>query len=515
MSENRHRGGRAGGHDGAVMDDEQCYRVASSRDGRFDGMFVTAVLTTGIYCRPSCPAMTPRRRNVRFYRTPAAAQEAGFRSCKRCRPDSAPGSPEWDARADVVARAVRLIADGTVEREGIAGLAGRLVYSPRQLHRLVSAEIGTGPLRLAVAHRVQNARTLLETTDLPVTEVAWAAGFSSIRRFNELIREVYALSPTEIRAAGRATRPVTGRPGEAAQVLVARLAYRPPMDLDATLRFLGRRAVPGAEEFDGQTYRAVLRLPHGLGVVTVPAVTVGGSRPAVECEFRLDDVRDYAAAVARLRRLLDLDADPAAVAADLSADPVVGPAVSAHPGRRVPGATLASEVALRAVLGQQVSVAAARSLAGRLTAMFGTPLSQPTGSLVRALPSPEALAETDPATFGLPRRRAATLHALATGLATGAVDLDPGCDREQAERDLLAVPGIGPWTAAYVRMRALGDPDVFPPGDLGLRRALARYDAATAGSVGPEMWKPWRSYAAVHLWASDEGPRHPQEEELS
>ena len=499
------------------MDDEHCYRVASSRDGRFDGMFVTAVLTTGIYCRPSCPAMTPRRRNVRFYRTPAAAQEAGFRSCKRCRPDSAPGSPEWDARADVVARAVRLIADGVVEREGIAGLAARLGYSARQLHRLVSAEIGTGPLRLAVAHRVQNARTLLETTDLPVTEVAWAAGFSSIRRFNELIREVYALAPSEIRAAAAGRRPVAARPGEGGQVLVARLAYRPPMDLEATLRFLGRRAVPGAEEWDGRTYRAVLRLPHGLGVVTVPAATTGGPRPAVEVQLRLDDVRDYAAAAARLRRLLDLDADPAAVEADLAADPVIGPAVRAHPGRRVPGAALATEVAIRAVLGQQVSVAAARSLAGRLTAMYGTPLAEPAGSLGRAFPSAEALAGADPATFGMPRRRAGTLQTLATRLASGAIDLDPGCDRDRAERDLLAVPGIGPWTAAYIRMRALGDPDVFPPGDLGLRRALAaRADGAGgAGTVTPGTWKPWRSYAALHLWASDEAPHHIQEEKLS
>ena len=272
------------------MDDDHCYRVASSRDGRFDGTFVTAVLTTGIYCRPSCPAMTPKRANVRFFPTPAAAQDAGFRACKRCRPDAAPGSPEWDSRADLVARAVRLIGDGVVEREGIEGLSRRLGYSSRQLHRLVSAELGTGPLRLAMAHRVQNARALLETTDLPVTEVAWASGFGSIRQFNDRVREVFALTPSEIRSRSRrAATDLSSRRshGQGEHTVDAQLTYRPPMDLAGLLEFLGHRAVPGLEEWDGTTYTRVLDLPHGPGLATVtgtePVRGRTGTRPSGGC----------------------------------------------------------------------------------------------------------------------------------------------------------------------------------------------------------------------------------------
>ncbi|HET9731515.1 MAG TPA: AlkA N-terminal domain-containing protein [Acidimicrobiales bacterium] len=508
-----------------MIDDERCYRVAASRDGRFDGLFVTAVLTTGIYCRPSCPARTPARANVRFYPTPAAAQEAGFRACKRCRPDSAPGSPDWDLRADVVARAVRLIGDGAVEREGVGGLAGRLGYGPRQLHRLMSAEIGTGPLRLALAHRMQTARSLLEHTGLPVTEVAWAAGFSSIRRFNEAVRSVYRQSPSQIRAAsrpappGRAAASGPGGPGPAADggmtVLSARLAYRPPMDIGSTLGFLGRRAVPGVEEFDGTRYRAAVRLPHGPAVVAIPAEVTTGRRPHVECEVQLSDVRDYPAAVSRLRRLLDLDADPAAVAADLGNDRLLGPLVATRPGLRVPGTMSPDEVAVRAVLGQQVSVAAARVVAGRLAALHGgDPLgagdpvgcADPAGGAggpLRPFPTAEALADADPATFPLPRARAATVHRLAAALAGGRIDLRPGCDRDRAERELLALPGIGPWTAAYIRMRALGDPDVYLPGDRALERAAGPADRRYAEA---DRWKPWRSYAVVHLWGSLDGP---------
>ena len=478
------------------MDDDHCYRVASSRDGRFDGTFVTAVLTTGIYCRPSCPAMTPKRQNVRFFATPAAAQDAGFRACKRCRPDAAPGSPDWDARADLVARAVRLIGDGLVEREGIDGLSRRLGYSTRQLNRLVTAELGTGPLRLAMAHRVQHARALLETTDLPVTDVAWASGFGSIRQFNDRIREVFALTPSEIRARRRPLAPASA--GLGAHTVVARLTYRPPLDLAGLLDFLGRRAIPGVEAWDGRTYTRTLDLPHGTGLASVstePGPPQGkSSLPSVACTLRLTDVRDYATAVSRLRRMLDLDADPVAVSSALGTDPGLRDAVASGPGRRIPGTVSPFELAVRAVLGQQVSLASARATAGRITARFGQPLEM-AGPPWMTFPRPDVLADASPADLPVPGRRAATLIALATAVASGGIALDPGADRDETERHLLGLPGIGPWTAAYIRMRALGDPDVFLPGDLVLDRALASHRG------DPTTWKPWRSYAVAHLWA--------------
>lgn len=517
------------------MDADHCYRVASSRDGRFDGTFVTAVLTTGIYCRPSCPAMTPKRENVRFYPTPAAAQEAGFRACKRCRPDAAPGSPEWDARADLVARTVRLIGDGVVEREGIRGLSSRLGYSVRQLHRLVAAELGTGPLRLAMAHRVQNARALLETTDLAVTDVAWAAGFGSIRQFNDRIREVYALSPSEIRRRARAAtagsrpfgtpqpgthqpgnpQPATPQPGtpqRRAHTILANLTYRPPFDLGALLGFLGRRAVPGVEEWDGCTYTRILDLPHGFGVVTLNQVTRNvatspddlnrpvakrTSHPALPCLLRLTDIRDYSTAVCRVRRLLDLDADPQAIAEGLGDSPALGPLVTSAPGRRLPGTADGFEMAVRAVVGQQVSLGSARSTCSRIAADFGRPVKDD-GRTWNLFPDADALAGADPDRLTLPRRRAATVVALAREVADGRVALHPGADRDETERLLMAIPGIGPWTAAYIRMRALGDPDVFLPGDLGLERWLG----TVADRPDPATWKPWRSYAAAHIWAT-------------
>jgi AraC family transcriptional regulator of adaptative response / DNA-3-methyladenine glycosylase II len=478
-----------------VMDDDHCYSVASSRDGRFDGAFVTAVTTTGIYCRPSCPAMTPKRNHVRFFPTPAAAQEAGFRACKRCRPDAAPGSPDWNARADLVARAIRLIGDGVVEREGISGLSRRLGYSTRQLHRLVFAELGTGPLRLALAHRIQNARALLETTDMPITDVAWASGFGSIRQFNDRIREVYAATPTELRA--KASRSWGGTSPASPGTIAARLAYRPPIDLPCLLGFLGQRAVPRVEAYDGSTYRRVLRLPHGLGVVTVSSEVPKVPRPYVSVRLRLDDVRDYSTAVARLRGLLDLDADPSAVSTCFAGDPVLGPLVAARPGLRLPGAVDGEEMAIRAILGQQVSVAGARTLAGRLASTYGERLAEPDGDLNTAFPGISRLGAADPESLPLPRRRAASLLRVARQVNGRGLTLDPGSDRDEAEARLLEIPGIGPWTASYIRMRALGDPDVFLASDLGITRALTAHPVPNA-----EVWKPWRSYATVHLWSA-------------
>ncbi|SNS27357.1 DNA-3-methyladenine glycosylase II [Geodermatophilus pulveris] len=473
------------------LDPERCYRAVASRDARFDGWFVTAVATTGIYCRPSCPARTPLPGNVSFYSTAAAAQGAGYRACRRCRPDAVPGSPEWDVRADVVARAMRLIGDGEVERSGVPGLAARLGYSERQLHRLLVGELGVGPLALARAQRAQTARLLLETTDLPVSDVAFAAGFASIRQFNDTVREVFATTPTGLRRT-RAAAPL-GTPGR----LTLRLAARAPYEAAEVLLFLGGHAVPGLEEWDGTTFARVLDLPHGPGVVQLSPAADGG--PAVTARLQLTALRDLGTAVARCRRMLDLDADPAAVDGVLGADPALGALVAAAPGRRVPAAPDADELAVRAVLGQQVSVAGARTLTARLLRAAGTPMPEPVGTLTHAFPRPAALADADLAAVGLTGARRRTVHALAEALDSGAVTLDPGADRAEAGRALQAVRGIGPWTAAVVAMRGLGDPDVWLPGDLALRRSLAALGSSDAEAA--TRWRPWRSYAVMHLWA--------------
>lgn len=481
------------------MDHETCYRAVRSRDARFDGWFVTAVRTTGIYCRPSCPATTPRPRNVEFLPTAAAAHLAGFRACRRCRPDASPGSPDWNIRSDTVARTMRLISDGVVDRDGVSGLAARVGYSERQLHRLLLAEVGAGAQALARAQRAHTARILIETTALPFSSVAFAAGFASIRQFNDTIHAVYATTPGALR--GRVSRAVAGSPG----TLHLRLPVRQPHDAAATLRFLGRRAVPGVETYDGTTYRRSLLLPHGDA-----QVSLRGQAGHVGCTLLLADPRDVVPAVARCRRLLDLDADPTAVDDALAADPVLAPLVSDQPGLRVPGCVDGTEMAVRAVLGQQISISGARSLAGRLVAMFGKPLTDPIGDVTHQFPAAGALASADPATLPMPRRRAETLVQLCAALATGRVDLDAGADRAAAEAHLLTIRGIGPWTAGYLRMRALGDPDVFLPQDLGLRRALEKLGpphAAVAAAELARRWQPWRSYAVMRLWSTPKEAR--------
>ncbi|MGH8906870.1 MAG: AlkA N-terminal domain-containing protein [Egibacteraceae bacterium] len=475
-------------------DFERCYRAVQSRDERFDGWVYTAVTSTGIYCRPSCPAVLPKRAHVRFYPTAAAAQVGGFRACKRCRPDAVPGSPEWDQRADLAARAMRLIADGVVDRDGVAGLARRLGYSERHLHRQLVAEVGAGPLALARAQRAHTARGLVETTAVPFAQVAFAAGFASVRQFNDTIRGVFAATPTELRRrAGPACQGPSG-------AIALRLPYRAPCHVAGLLGFLGARGVPGVEEVSGQVYRRTLRLPYGTGVVEL---SEGGAH--VACRLWLDDLRDLGAGVQRCRRLLDLDADPVAVAELLGEDPLLGPLVRDCPGRRVPRTVDGAELAVRAVLGQQISVAGARTLAGRLVARYGKPLTAPDGGLTHLFPQAEVLAEADPRELPMPRTRADTLTRLARVLSTGDLVLDPGADRQAAVAALQALPGIGPWTAGYVAMRALGDPDAFPASDLGLRKAAERLGApgrTAALQRLAERWRPWRSYAAQHLWST-------------
>jgi AraC family transcriptional regulator of adaptative response / DNA-3-methyladenine glycosylase II len=500
----------------AALDDERRYQAAVSKDPRFDGVFFIAVTSTGIYCRPSCPAITPKRANMRFYRSAAAAQEAGFRACKRCRPDASPGSPEWNIRADVVGRAMRLIADGVVDRDGVEGLARRLGYEQRQVRRLVTVELGAGPLAIARAQRAQTARILTETTALPLSEIAFAAGFASIRQFNATVQEVFAMTPTELRnVRGRVPKtrrltlaPVAGDPA-APGLIRLRLAYRAPIDGERMLSYLGARAIPGVEEIRDGRYRRTIMLPNGPGILSL--AHFGAATGYVACELQLEDLRDLTAAVQRCRRLLDLDADPEAVTGYLSSDPVLGPLALANPGRRSPGHVDGNELALRAVLGQQVSVAAARRLGARLVAAYGKPLSRPDGPLTHCFPEAETLAAADPAALPMPRSRALALTGLASALASGELVLDPGAERDRAEAVLLALPGIGPWTASYIRMRALSDPDAFLPSDVGVLDALGRLGAipegtprARAGRAAAalaESWRPWRSYAVHHLWA--------------
>jgi AraC family transcriptional regulator of adaptative response / DNA-3-methyladenine glycosylase II len=484
---------------GSVIEDfERCYQAAKSRDPRFDGWFFTAVSTTGIYCRPSCPAMTPKRENVRFYPSAAAAQQVGFRACKRCRPDAAPGSPEWDGRADVVARAMRLIADGVVDRSGVPGLAARLGYSVRQLQRMLVAEVGAGPIAIARAQRAQTARVLIETTTLSMAEIAFASGFSSVRQFNDTIRMVFAAAPTGLRRrAGDSSSPRDGAPG----ALVLRLPFRRPLCPDNLFGHLAATAVPGVEEVRGGAYRRTLRLTHGPGIVELTPTP-----EHVVCRVMLSDLRDLTTVIARCRWLLDLDADPAAVDELFRSDPGLGPIVTQAEGRRVPRCVDGTELAVRAVLGQQVSTAAARTYAGRIVAQCGEPVSDPHGGLTHLFPTPEALEGVDVA---MPATRRRSLAALVDALRSQRLSLDPGCDRAEALSVLSGLPGFGPWTTEVIAMRALGDPDAFPVADLGVRRAaetLGLPATPVALTARAERWRPWRAYAVQYLWSAVDHP---------
>ena len=479
------------------LDVVACYRAVASRDRRFDGVFYTAVRTTGIYCRPSCPARTPALANVTFHRSAAAAQAAGYRACKRCLPDATPGSPEWDVAATAAGRAMRLIADGVVDREGVDGLARRMGYTPRHLGRLLVAELGAGPLALARARRAQTARVLIETTSLGLAEVAFAAGFASVRQFNDTVRAVYDATPSALR--GRRAR---AAPGSAMEL---RLGVRTPFAGGALLRFLADHAVAGVEVASDACYARTLDLPHGPGSVSLRLADLAGPGTAyVPATFRLSDLRDTAAAVERVRRILDADCDPVAVDAQLGADPLLGPLVEAMPGLRVPGTPDGAELAVRTIVGQQVSVVGARTVLGRMVAAHGVAYDSGITGLTHLFPSADVVAEIDPEALPMPRARARALGAVAAAIAKGEVMLDRGAERDDVRAALLALPGIGPWTADYVALRALGHPDVFLPGDVGLRRALVRLGAAPDLDLAraAEAWRPWRSYAALHLWNS-------------
>ena len=454
-----------------MNDEDTRYEAVRSRDARFDGEFFFAVETTGIYCRPSCPAVTPKRKNVRYYATAAAAQGSGFRACRRCRPDAVPGSADWNVRADVVGRAMRMIGDGVVDREGVAGLAVRLGYSARQVQRQLTTELGAGPVALARAQRAHTARVLLQTTGLPITEIAFAAGFASVRQFNDTIRAVYARTPSELRAEAPATRATATAAG-----IPLRLAHRGPYQARPLFDTLAREALDGVEEMTGapgaRTYRRTLRLPYGTGVVSVDERTrsTPASRAAhhggwLDARIHLTDLRDLTTAVGRLRRLFDLDSDPYAIDERLGADPRLAPLVAARPGLRSPGAADPDELAVRLLAG--------RAEAARLVDRYAKAVDAPCGTLTHVFPAPDDLAG-EPGPLG----------ALATALADGALRLDPGADRDDAEAALRTLPGVDARTAALIRMRALADPDVALPGQ----------------DQVPDSWRPWRTYAQQHLW---------------
>jgi AraC family transcriptional regulator of adaptative response / DNA-3-methyladenine glycosylase II len=459
----------------------QRYSALASRDARFDGQFIAGVHSTGIYCRPSCPAMTPKPGNVSFYRTAAAAHEAGLRACKRCQPDAVPGSPDWNLRDDLASRAMRLVHDGVVEREGVTGLAARLGYTPRHVTRVLTAELGAGPLALARAHRAHTARSLLAATDLPVTEVAYAAGFGSLRQFNDTIAAVYRATPSELRTLARRGAPLSDDAG----TITLRLPARAPFDGPGVFRFFADHGIRGFEEGDDTRYARPLRLPGGPARIDVTLETSG-----VVLRARLAALSDLPALTARVRRMFDLDADSVAIDAHLARDPELAPLVARVPGMRIPGCASGEEAVFRTLVGQQISVAAARTVLGRLVEHFGD------------FPTAEQLADRGRDVLRGPTTRVAAIVGVAEAIAGGDLALDPATPVAELRARLQALPGVGPWTAEYLAMRALGHPDAFPATDL----VLAQSAAALGIAPSPRpSWAPWRSYAALHLWRARPG----------
>jgi AraC family transcriptional regulator, regulatory protein of adaptative response / DNA-3-methyladenine glycosylase II len=450
-----------------MLDFETCYRAMSSRDSRFDGRFVVAVTSTGVYCRPVCPSRTPKRPNTRFFLVPAAAEAAGFRACRRCRPESAPGSPDWNARGDLVARALGLITGGVVDDVGVEGLARQLAVSERHLHRQMVAELGVGPQTFALNRRAQIARLLIESQTLSLSDVAFAAGYSSVRQFNHGIRAAFGRAPSELRSGS----PTVDGP------LTLRLRYRPPLAAESLLRWFAERSLTGVEAVNGDEYRRTLRLPRSTGWVSMRAGT-----EEVSVRLHVNDLRDTTAAVQRCRQLFDLDADPDMIADVLGADPLIGPLIAQRPGLRVPGCADGFELAVRSILG--------RTSGNRLVGQWGEPVAAE--YLTHVFPTPDALAEADLAVIGLSTQCADTIRALARAVCDTDLHLDRYADRTDTVARLLAIPGIGQRTIEHVAMHALGDPDVFPVRDFGPSDATRR----------SRNWRPWRSYAAMYLWAS-------------
>jgi AraC family transcriptional regulator of adaptative response / DNA-3-methyladenine glycosylase II len=482
------------------MDFWQRYRAIDARDPRFDGQFFTAVRSTGIYCRPSCPARTPKAENVTFYETSAAAHEAGYRACKRCLPEAVPGTPAWNLRSDVAGRAMRLINDGAISRVGVEGLANKLGYSSRQLNRILSHELGAGPLSLARASRAQTARTLLVSTSMKLADVAFAAGFNSVRQFNDTINEVFSLTPTALRASAAKPRDHQGQQAGATS-LSLNLPFREPFDT-GIFDFLAARAIPGIELAGPKSYARTLRLPRGNAAFTVE-YDAGAHGGALTLAVSALDLHDLPVLLSRVRRLFDLDADPVAVDEALAADARIGPSVRDVPGIRVPGAVDPQELLIRAIIGQQITVAAARTALTQLSDAGTRPPEGHEGQalgLDRLFPTAEEIARSGAGFLRGPQRRIDSVLAAARAMASGELDFDYGDDTQALARKLLPLPGVGPWTVGYVAMRVIGDPDVFLANDAAVRNGLRNLEAAEGLPADFHNVSPWRSYATMHLW---------------
>ena len=475
----------------AALDPDVCYRALVTRDARFDGRFFTCVRTTGIYCRPICPARTPRRENVTFAAHPAAAESAGFRACRRCRPDAAPRTPAWTGTGATVSRGLRLLDEGALEDGGIDGLAARLGVGSRHLSRLFLRHVGATPARVARTRRLHFARELVEQTALPLTRIAFESGFESVRRFNEAFRESFGRSPSAMRRERGAAA------ADDATSLTLRLAYRPPFDAGALLAFLAARAIPGVERVEDGAYERAALVDGQPAIVRVAPLA-----GANEVEVRLSAAMPgrLADVVRRARRVFDLDADPLAIGEHLGADALLRPLVAQRPGLRIPGAWDVYEAAIRAVLGQQVTVAAGRRLLARLVDSLGATTDGPPG-LARLFPEPAALAAFDVGSLGMPKTRADAVRAVAAAFARGEIARDGAAEADEIAARLASVHGVGPWTAQYVALRGCGAPDAFPAGDVVLRKAAGAVTERELARMA-EAWRPWRGYAALHLWTS-------------
>ncbi len=497
------------------LDPAHCYRILQTRDPRFDGRIFVGVTSTGIYCRPICPARTPKPENCRFFPTAAAAQASGFRPCLRCRPETAPGQGAWRGASNTVSRALRLIAEGGLDQEASVGsLAERLGVGERQLRRLFAQHLGVSPVAIAQTRRVHFAKQLLHETRLPMAEVALASGFGSIRRFNDTFSKLFKRPPLELRRRGQRGA------GEAAAPVTLRLNYRGAYDWNAMLGFLRARAIAGVEVVEAQRYSRIVRVAEVVGRIEVSHIA---ARRCLVVAIRFPEVRALPVIVSRLRGLFDLDADLEVIGAHLAQDPRLAPLVAARPGLRTPGAWDGFELAVRAILGQQVTLQAARTLAGRITSAFGSRLEPDPGPhpgevglLTRAFPTPAQLAVADLGMMGLTTARAAALKALAAAACEDPRLFEPAASLDEAIARFRALPGIGEWTAQYIALRALREADAFPAADIGLMQGYAG-DGQPRPSPKQlleraEAWRPWRAYAAQHLWAAyaDRAPAKPK-----
>jgi AraC family transcriptional regulator of adaptative response / DNA-3-methyladenine glycosylase II len=477
------------------MDRTACYRAISTRDARFDGRLFVGVKTTGIYCRPICPARTPKFENVVFFASAAAAQEAGLRPCLRCRPEVSPELAFWRGTSNTVSRALALIEAGSLDDDDVEGLANRLGVGARQLRRLFRHHVGASPVAVAQTRRVLLAKQLIHETRLSMAEVALASGFGSIRRFNETFLKMFGRAPATLRRHhNRAKRD--------ADALSVRLAYRPPYDWDAMLSFLALRAIPGVERVGRDVYRRTIAIGAHAGTIRVAPA----DKSRVDVTIRFPDMSALAQIIARVRRVFDLAADPDMIGAHLAADSALAPLVAARPGLRVPGAWDGFELAMRAIFGQQITVAAATRLLGKLVALHGAPLplSMRDDGLSHLFPSPARIAKLDPATLAMPGARALAVTSLAKAVSADPWIFSPGASLDEAVTKLRVLPGIGEWTAQYIAMRELREPDAFPAADIGLLRAMTNADGRRPSPAEllsrAESWRPWRAYAALHLW---------------